>query len=102
MREKFLAIMVSMVAPQTPTLLYGSFELKRQGPIEQFLQQAESAPIGHGFISLARWNAVSTPSLSAFANIKAVESHIVISLTGNADDAPSFFSFFLSMISLPD
>jgi hypothetical protein len=53
-------------------------------------------------MSLARWNAVSTPSLSAFANIKAVDSHIVILLTGNAEDLPAFFSLFSSIVSLPD
>jgi hypothetical protein len=30
---KFLASMVSMVAPQTPTFLYGSLGFNRQGPI---------------------------------------------------------------------
>jgi hypothetical protein len=54
MRAKFLAWIVSMVAPHTPTLAYGSFEFSRHGPMEQCLQQAESAPMGQAFMSAAR------------------------------------------------
>jgi hypothetical protein len=35
----------------------------------QCLQQAESAPIGQGFMAAARSNAVSTPSFWAFLSI---------------------------------
>jgi hypothetical protein len=61
------------VAPHTPSLAYGSLEFKRQGPIAQCLQQADLAPIGHGFIPAARSKAVSTPSACAFLSICAVD-----------------------------
>jgi hypothetical protein len=57
------------VAPQTPVFEYGSFGLKRQGPMEQFLQQADFSPMGQADISVDRSKQVLTPSLFAFSSI---------------------------------
>jgi hypothetical protein len=98
---KFRAWIVSMVAPQTPTLLYGSLEFRRQGPMAQCLQQAESAPIGQGLIAAARSNAVSTPSIWAFLSIWAVDWQIVQSATSafGLTMLVFFFSFFMKISS---
>src|SRR6056297_3392302 len=95
MRAKFRAMIVSMVAPQTPTLPYGSLAFSRHGPIEQCLQHAESAPIGHAFMLAARSKAVSTPSFLAFSSICAVASQMVASFK-----LRTFFSFFSLPASL--
>jgi hypothetical protein len=72
--------MVSAVAPQSPTF-WGSpsfFGLgTRQGPIEQFLQQLPSAPIGQGFMFAARSKTVSIPSLLVRSIISCVALHTV-------------------------
>ena len=46
-RARLRAATVSRVAPQTPTC---PSLTRRQGPMQQFLQQAPSAPIGQGFM----------------------------------------------------
>jgi hypothetical protein len=66
--------------------------------MEQCLQQAESAPIGHAFMVNARWKAVSTPSLSAFLNIWAVASQVVASLMFSAFVSRVFVFSMLSSI----
>jgi len=48
--------------------------------MEQCLQHAESAPIGHAFIFAARSKQSSTPSFLAFFIIWAVASQMVTSL----------------------
>ncbi|HEX9156810.1 MAG TPA: hypothetical protein VF827_02255 [Syntrophales bacterium] len=80
MRTKFLAEIVSAVAPHTPRLLAFSASVSafffgagtRQGPMAQFLQQLPSAPIGQGFMSCARSKAVLTLSAFAFSSIFSV------------------------------
>jgi hypothetical protein len=80
MRTKFLADMVSAVAPQTPLLLAFSPPVSAfflgagtlQGPMAQFLQQLPSTPMGQGFISSARSKTVLTLSALALANISSV------------------------------
>jgi hypothetical protein len=76
MRTKLRAEMVSAVAPQIPRRLVFSASVSafflgagtRQGPMEQFLQQLPSAPMGQGFISSARSKTVLTPSALAFSS----------------------------------
>ncbi len=79
-RAKFLAEIVSGVAPQTPTLLLLSSRVSslplgamtRQGPIAQMLQQLPSPPMGQGFMLSARSNTTRAPSWAAFSSISSV------------------------------
>ena len=75
MRAKFRATMVSAVAPHRPMRCFFSSPVSpsfflgggtRQGPWAQMRQQAPSAPMGQGFMVLARSKIVSTPSAAAF------------------------------------
>jgi hypothetical protein len=71
-RKKFLAEIVSAVAPHKPAFLtapvvFGSGT--RHGPMPQFLQQSPAAPIGQGLSSAALLKTVLTESLLAFSYI---------------------------------
>jgi hypothetical protein len=68
MRAKFLAAIVSAVAPHSPTLAGSSSDrgaVTLHGPIAQFLQHMPSAPMGQGFMAAARSKTVEMPSLRA-------------------------------------
>jgi hypothetical protein len=80
MRAKFLAAIVSAVAPQRPTFWGSPSFLEggtRQGPIAQFLQQLPSAPMGQGFMDSARSYTVDISSSRARSIIFCVASHTV-------------------------
>jgi len=66
---------VSLVAPQMPR---SCLPTRRQGPIEQFLQQAPSCPMGQGFIASAREKAVEIPSASAIPSIASTAGSMVL------------------------
>jgi len=61
--------------------------------MKQFLQQAESAPMGQGFISAARVKHESLPSASIFLSIWSVLGQLVMSRKS------TFFAFFSSTIT---
>jgi hypothetical protein len=73
--------MVSIVAPQTPTLSYGLFTFILHGPIAQCLQQADFSPIGQGFVAWNLSKSSTAPSFLALVIICAVDSQIVRSST---------------------
>ena len=77
MRTKLRAATVSLVAPQIP--VWPSFT-RRQGPMEQLLQQAPLLPMGQGFIAAAREKAVEMPSASENSNIVLTVGSIVLLL----------------------
>src|SRR3989304_7499092 len=104
MRAKLRAEIVSAVAPQSPmrfAMGRPSFFLgagTRQGPIEQFLQQLPSAPMGHGFMASARSNIVSQPSADAFCSIFIVAgSMLFFSSSVISSSFPSFPKIWLML-----
>ena len=70
-RAKWRAAIVAMSAPQMPVLSSASLPTRRQGPMLQIRQHAPDSPMGQGFISSARVNAVPMPQPSAYCSISS-------------------------------
>jgi hypothetical protein len=100
--------MVSAVAPHSPTFAGSPSFFEggtRHGPIEQFLQQLPSAPMGQGFMVSARSNTVEMLCLRAWSMIVCDASQTVktfscfISFTSFISFASFLVTFFSAIMS---